>query len=45
MVVVVGMPVVVEVVVMPIPLVMAFVIFGFRKKTEVAQTTSVCCYR
>ena len=37
--------VVVVVEMLPTPLVMVLLIFGFRKKTEGAQTDGVCCYR
>ena len=39
------MLVLVLVVMLPLPVVMDFMIFGFRKKREGAQTTGVCCYR
>jgi len=44
-VVLVLMLVLVLVVMLSLPVVMGLVIFGFRKKTQVAQTSGVCCYR
>jgi hypothetical protein len=43
--VLVMMLVLVLVVMLPLPVVTRLVIFGFRKKTQVAQTTGVCCNR
>ena len=38
-------PVLALVVILPLLVGMGLVIFGFRKNTQVAQTTRVCCYR
>ena len=39
------MLVLVLVVMLPLPVVMDFMIFCFRKKCKGAHTTKVCCYR
>ena len=43
--VVAAVVVLVVVVVVLMPLVMVMVIFGFRKKTQWARMSGICCYR